>query len=345
MTTAMNGSANGTANVTVCDAFDPDQQAVLGSLRGITGVLCLVSTIIALLLFLCITPCKNFRRRIMLFLTLSTIGYLFFFIMQISAIWKDPIGKAGLKMLCQAIGFFIQYFGWQELLLVFSMTVYLYLYYVHNIDFFGPRRRGDEVSTLTTVGEIVLYVLLLVAPILPAGLGFIVDGYGGTRGWCWIRSLNSDCTPFLGGILLQVFLWYFWCFVCWVVTFGFLLKIVCTMRSNANQHSGKADRLERDYRKREAEGWLLMGYLLTFLAVNVIELIGAIISYAISDNLYVWWSIYAVLSPISAAAIPFAFVLAVCCCYREEIHPPHCCNNDVDVHFEELYTPPDTTSR
>ena len=311
-------TAINTTNVSHCDAFSVSQRNILSGTRGGTGVLCLIATVIMLVLFIYIQAWKNFRRRILLFLTASTVVYLFFFILQVTAIWKETIGEAIHAGLCKTIGFFILYFGWQQLLLVSSITVYLYFYHVRHSDIFGPRRQGEG-TPKAKLNEILLYAILLLVPLIPAGLVFINDGYGETTGWCWIRSRDSDCNSFLEGILRQVFLWYMWCLICGVVTLAFLIKIICAMRSNAIQHSGKADRIAEEYNQRKVELMLLLVYLGMFHVVNVFELVVCIISYAVTDNLFALWEIYAVLSPVSATAIPLGFSMVVCCCHRDEI--------------------------
>ena len=335
---------NGTANCT----FTKTELTWLSGTRGVAGTVCLTLTLLVLILFACIKPAKNFRLRILLFLTVSTFFYLLFITMQATMFWEDVISD--YTILCEVIAFFILYFGWQELLLVSSITVYLYFYFVRFNDIFGARRQGEAVPKMARVGEVVLFLILLLVPIIPAGLGFIQDGYGETRGWCWIKSLNSDCMPFLEGILRQVFLWYLWCVLCGIVTLGFLFKIVYTMRSNAKQHSGNADRLAKEFKKREREGMLLLIYLGVFHAVNIVELVGdAILSYTVSDSLFPLWVIFAMLSPVSVAAIPVAFLVVVWCFYHEEIHSPCCrCNCKDFSHRDEvqpilektrLYTP------
>lgn len=266
-----------------CDAFNESQRDILSGTRGGTGAVCLVTTVGALILFIYMQTWKNFRHRILLFLTGSTVIYLFFFVLQVTAIWKETIGEVIHARLCKAIGFFIQYFGWQQLLLVSSITLYLYFYHVRDNDIFGPRRQGEG-ALKAKLGEALLYATLLLVPLIPAGLVIINDGYGETRGWCWIRSRDSDCKPFVEGILRQIFLWYMWCFICGVVTLAFLIKIICAMRSNAIQHSGKADRIAEEYNRRKAELVLLLVYLGMFHVVNFIELVACIISYAVPDN-------------------------------------------------------------
>ena len=100
----------------------------LSGVRGVAGSVCLV-LILLILLFICIQPAytKNFRLRILLFLIVSTFFHLIFFTMQSSVIWKNQISS--YTILCEVIAFFILYFGWQELLLVSSITVYLYFYF------------------------------------------------------------------------------------------------------------------------------------------------------------------------------------------------------------------------
>ena len=330
---------NGTANCT----FTKTELTWLSGTRGVAGTVCLTLTLLVLILFACIKPAKNFRLRILLFLTVSTFFYLLFITMQATMFWEDVISD--YTILCEVIAFFILYFGWQELLLVSSITVYLYFYFVRFNDIFGARRQGEAVPKMARVGEVVLFLILLLVPIIPAGLGFIQDGYGETRGWCWIKSLNSDCMPFLEGILRQVFLWYLWCVLCGIVTLVFLFKIVYTMRSNAKQHSGKADRLAKEFRKKEGEAVLLLIYLGIFHVLNFVELVGSTISYTVSDSLFPLWVIYAVLSPVSAAAIPTAFLVVMWCCYRDTIHTA-CCRCNCNYRYEvqpllevDLHTP------
>ena len=313
-TTMMNDTVS--LNVTHCDAFNVSERNILSGTRGGTGVLCLIATVVALILFIYMQSWKNFRHRILLFLTVSTVIYLFFFTLQVSAIWRETIGEDIHAGLCKTIGFFIQYFGWQQLLFVSSITVYLYFYHVHHNDIFGPRNEGKEVPTRAKLGEAFLYAILLLVPLIPAGLVFINDGYGETRGWCWIRSRDSECKPFAEGILRQIFLWYMWCFICGVVTLAFLIKIIRVMRSNAIQHSGNADRIalsKEEHDQRKAEDMLLLVYLGIFHMVNFFELVACIISYAVPDNLFALWEIYAVLSPVSAAAIPNCFMMMLVC--------------------------------
>ena len=312
-----------TTNVSHCDAFSVSQRNILSGTRGGTGVLCLIATVIMLVLFIYIQAWKNFRRRILLFLTASTVVYLFFFILQVTAIWKETIGEAIHAGLCKTLGFFILYFGWQQLLLVSSITVYLYFYHVRHSDIFGPRRQGEG-TPKAKLNEILLYAILLLVPLIPAGLVFINDGYGETTGWCWIRSRDSDCNSFLEGILRQVFLWYMWCLICGVVTLAFLIKIIYVMCSNANQYGQNADRIvlsNEEYDQRKAEDMLLLVYLGIFHIVNFFELVACIISYAVPDNLFALWEIYAVLSPVSAALVPNCFMMMLVCCkyYRENI--------------------------
>ena len=121
-------------NTTACNPFTQTELTWLSGARGVAGSVCLLLTILVLLLFICIQPMytKNFRLRILLFLMVSTFFHLIFFTMQATKIWKDQISC--YTILCEVIAFFILYFGWQELLLVSSITVYLYFYFVRRRD-------------------------------------------------------------------------------------------------------------------------------------------------------------------------------------------------------------------
>ena len=158
------------ASVTHCDTLNVSQRNMLSGTISVTGIFCLIATVIILVLFIYIQAWKNFRRRILLFLTASTVVDLFFFILQALAIWKETVGESLHAELCKTIGFFILYFGWQQLLLVSSITVYLYFYYVRHNDIFGPGRQGEEGVPKAKLGEALLYVILLLVPLIPAGL-------------------------------------------------------------------------------------------------------------------------------------------------------------------------------
>ena len=139
----MAGVIDDNASVTHCDTFNVSQRNMLSGTISVTGIFCLIATVIILVLFIYIQAWKNFRRRILLFLTASTVVDLFFFILQALAIWKETVGESLHAELCKTIGFFIVYFGWQQLLLVSFITVYLYFYYVRHNDIFGPGRQRE----------------------------------------------------------------------------------------------------------------------------------------------------------------------------------------------------------
>jgi len=153
-------------------------------------------------------------------MTISTVLYLIVFVVQVSVSQRQTIGED----LCKAIGFFIQYFGWQELVLV-SLIAFHFTYIYCNKTHAGS---GREPSTRT---ERILYLILVLAPLIPAGLGFINDGYGESVGWCWIQLYSSDCDK-TGGILRQLFLWYVWCVVLGIVC---LCLTIFTLRSVCKQ--------------------------------------------------------------------------------------------------------------
>ena len=143
-----------------------------------------------------------------------------------------------------------------------------------------------------------------------------------------------------------------WCLICGVVTLAFLIKIICAMHSNANQCGRNADSRivlsKEEYDQRKAEDMLLLVYLGIFHIVNFFELVACIISYAVPDNLFALWEIYAVLSPVSAALVPNCFMMMLVCCkfYREDIHSAkelwrNCCKRrDPDA---EILTPSSST--
>lgn len=64
---------------------------------------------------------------------------------------------------------------------------------------------------------------------------------------------------------------------------------------------------------------LLLSYPIIFVVVNAFELLSMIITYAASDNqpVIALQFIYAVIAPISAAAIPFTFAILYCCYHWE----------------------------
>lgn len=286
------------ANGTACDQFDPHEQKMLAGTRCAFGVICLIVTAIVLCVFICDEkPFKNFRRRIVLFLTVSTVFYLIVFVMQVSVALKQTLDEDH-KCLCKAIGFFIQYFAWQELVLVIFITVYF-------CKEFKARYASFGVDLSTTRIERILYLTLVVVfPIIPAGLALIDDGYGETRGWCWIKLYNSDCNKTFG-IIRQLLLWYVWCLLLGSVCLVVNIITMCAVHK----------RTEGKLRK---EVLLLLSYPILFVVVNFFELVCWIVTYAEADNqsTLAIWMIYAIFSPISAAAIPVIFAIVYCCFQR-----------------------------
>ena len=272
--------------------------------RGGTAGICLLLCTLSLVLMLLNRAFQTFLRRLFLYLTIATMVRLAVLVLHI----EHYFHFSGEDEFCEAIGFVEGYTGDIELLFAFTITLSLFYKVCEtckpHIKVFcgteGPRSRRITL-------EILLVLVLFLLPFTTNWIPFILTPYGETGSWCWIKDINSDCSGNTQGFWEQMYLWYIpfiLVTLCSVVIIIIIIGIFLWMCKSVEM---TRQRIEKNIIR---ETLLLLGFLATFFTLFGIEVGTAL--YIHFNNLYPFNNlqyIFAVITPVSSAIIPTAFLL------------------------------------
>ena len=263
---------------------------------AILNSLVAVACIVVIILFVILKVYREFFYRLVIYLIVITLCYMFNDALQLSAFESV---NGGLNVTndawCSTMGFFNQLFGWLALLVVCSLTLHLLL--------LSTFARSLQSKTREIVGIILVVCISLffsIIPLIPSD-GIAVYGQFGIN--CWIRQMDKSCGTFIAGIVERVLLWYFpliCAFVFIVVTLGRTMRVLYRHKK-ATQVTKLDDTI--------SEVRILFIYLLIFAVIYLI----AFIPRLVADFAYQQQSnslmLDAVVQPCLMLFVPIAIVL------------------------------------
>lgn len=156
-------------------------------------------------------------KRLTIWLTAVTVLYELILALNLRY-YFDPSDVA----FCVADGFLIQYVGSVQFLftLGISLTVFFKVWEVAApckpaiIDTFRKKRTSSSCDVTINVLEVVFLIVVLIFPPLFDWIPFTTNSYGPTGPWCWIRTIEKNCTMHTAGLAEQI--------VFWNIPFGFV---------------------------------------------------------------------------------------------------------------------------
>ena len=166
---------------------------VIGSLGVAAAVVC----VLTVMLLLAFKLHNHFAHRLALYQVLAAFCFGVILALQLTTLrnlekdWKD--GQ------CMALGFFLLYFTWLQLLFTSWVVIHLFCLSV----FYKSTQRFE-----------VLFIMFIVAfPLLFIWVPFMGEherAYGTAGAWCWIKNWKNDCIEdkFYQGIGEQFGLWF-----------------------------------------------------------------------------------------------------------------------------------------
>ena len=278
--------------------------------RGITGLLCFVLCVVTLVIELFLAcRMKKFRtilHRLFIYLTISTVAYLFVLSLHIGHYTQYPPQHS----FCMAVGFLDQYTGSVQLCFTLGITAFLF-YKVFTVcqDRIRPLPcEGNRCYSLWL--EISFVILAFLTPLAFDWIPFVVVHYGETGPWCWIESLTSECQPDNRAFWEQMMLWY--------VPFGLVafcssLLILAMITVFVWMHYNEMIRVRIDGIIKET--CLLLAFLAIFCILWLIEVVTRLILHH-DLSAYGLWMIYAISTPLSGVIIPIGFTSYLYCKFR-----------------------------
>ena len=303
-----------------CSGFTDEQITEVANLRcGLASSSCIVLSVlfVSLVTFALLNKsnklrrpqvCDNVEKRLVICLTAVSTLYEFFLALGILYYFNSS-GEA----FCKADGFLNQYFGSVQLLFALGIS---------SIIFFKVILKKNTEKKLTCCcgkgmkKEVLFLFVVFIIPALLDLIPFITDSYGSTGPWCWIHSINKNCTTDTAGLAEQIALWN--------VPFGLMALLtlllvigapclVCYACCKFGIRRGIVDSLPS------------LVISLIFLLLTCIMYTAEVAIRSLSSfyhNNLVTWKIYAVSAPLGQLAIPWALLAAVflplsCKCKRE----------------------------
>ena len=275
--------------------------------RGITGLLCFVLCVVTLVIEL-VLACrmKKFRtilHRLFIYLTISTVAYLFVLSLHIGHYTQYPPQHS----FCIAVGFLDQYTG--SVQLCFTLGITAFLFYKTYTGCRGEIRLLKCMENhYCNLGLELLFVFLsFLTPLVFDWIPFVLVPYGETGPWCWIESLASKCKLKNQAFWEQMMLWYV---PFGLVAFCSFLLILAMIMVFIWMHYHKM--IQVRIGEIIKEQCLLLGFLVVFCILWLTEVVTRLILYH-NESTYGLWVIYALSTPLSGVIIPIGFTSYLPC--------------------------------
>ena len=178
-----------------------DEQLITDALLGITAtVCCTICLMVLVALSVCArcysrsTVCGTVLKRLAFGFTVLTM--LFQFLVALHFVrYFDP----DVKILCQLLGFLIQYASTVNLLLALGICLVLFFEALtvttyRKLECYKKVKRSTFTCCDRKINqlEVIIYILVFALPLLFDWIPLITNSYGPSQNFCWFRSINSS---------------------------------------------------------------------------------------------------------------------------------------------------------
>ena len=202
-----------------CYNLTDEQTEVIARVGGVSAAVCcaILSTVLVVFVILAILPKTRKKllgtvvKRLSFGLIAVMVLYQLIFAMQLVYYYHHDEGY------CKVNGFFIQYFEAVGLLLVLGISVAL-LFRIGEKLFPSWRichyckKAKEKMFTRhdmkVSKPEVAIVASVIVLPLLFDWIPFTTNSYGQYATWCWIHSLEQNCTTNPAGRWEQIWLWH-----------------------------------------------------------------------------------------------------------------------------------------
>ena len=301
--------------------------------RGLTAVICFIAclfTLVGMVAFMIKEKTCTKASRLFLYAIIVSLIYLFVLVFHLEHYSHYTAEGVG----CKAVGYLDQATGFLHLL--FMAWIAFYLLY-KAFEFRGPDDHplllphcniprlpeGCKCITTPCCSELRAWIVCTFLSGFIAAIPFMGDAtpYGETGPWCWIKSLNNDCSVSKGGLAEQLLIWYIPFGGVALISFGSVIMITVAIWKNNKQPYAKLNNEKRKDAKVDPIEFIpLIALLVVYMILWLIELFGRIT--ATYKNFYWLWMLYAISTSFSGFVIPFAFLASFICTVRRKNRNP-----------------------
>ena len=200
-----------------CSNLTIEQTDVIALVRGVSGAVCcaILSTVLVVLVILAILPKTRNRlfgtvvKRLSFgLIAVSVVNQLIYAMQLVYYYHRD-------EEYCKVNGFFTQYFVTVELLLVLGISLALFLKIGEKVFpswklFHYCKKAKEKMFTRHDMKiskpEVAIIASVIFFPLLFDWIPFTTNTYGQFAAWCWIHSLEENCTTNSAGQWEQIWL-------------------------------------------------------------------------------------------------------------------------------------------
>ena len=239
------------------DTLDFKVQAALRSVIGLFSTVCCALVIFIIVLFKKYT---FYTQRLILYLAIAAMIHAFSFCLT-RVNYSTP--RSIEDSYCNFGALLNHYTAANEVLSVCFMTLNLVVKAVCNR------------STVKAEPFIVVAIFLL--PATWSWVPIVLRGYGTSKGWCTIRTLNSDCTSYQYEAWLQFGLRYIPLYTLMIITVISIVLVSVRVNMGSKKWVGKWDIVDSSIRQNlKREILSIIWYPIIFILFNVFSLINQI---------------------------------------------------------------------
>jgi len=301
-----------------CSGVTDEQFENVAQARRSTAIACCVILLFVIILFVILAICKRKKhveplklcesvvKRLTIWLTATTLPYELFL-----AIHSEPHSFS--HDACKALGFLFQYFGSVQLLLTLGISMVLF-FKVWDATPWKPERvdscHKKAKETFGCCGcknnklEVVYLVLVFGLPFLIDWIPFTTDSYGATGPWCWIRSIEKNCTIHTAGLVEQIVLWDLPFGLVVLITLVLFIASLCLLG-----YAIKDSKAQNVIEKVITDSIFSLVFLTVMSVLCVLEVTTR--TYSFSNQQLGVWVVYAISTPLGHFFIPIALLMAI----------------------------------
>ena len=299
-----------------CSNLTVEQTEVIALVGGVSTAVCcaILSTVLVVFVILATLPktrnrvCGTLLKRLYLFLIAVTVLSQLNFAIQLVYYYHHD------EEYCKVKGFFGQYFVSVEFLLVLGLSVALFFktgvklfpswrlfHYCKKVKEKMFTRHDMKTSKL----EVAILASVIVFPLLFDWIPFTTNSYGQYAAWCWIHSLEQNCSTNSAGWWEQIWLWD--------VPFGIASFVILVL------FVGSLCQLGYGIKNAKVHGLIQVGAVDYILALTFLVFAGflyAIALIAITFTLseghhFILWILTAVTYPLIGTFAPLGLLVAI----------------------------------
>ena len=296
-----------------CSNLTDEQTEVIALVGGVSGAVCcaILSTVLVVFVIIAILPktrnrvCGTVVKRLSFGLIAVSVLYKLNFALQLVHYYHQN------EEYCKVNGFFNQYFQMVEFLLILGISVALFFKIGEKLFpswrlFHCCKKAKEKMFTRHDMKiskpEVAIVASVIVLPLLFDWIPFTTNSYGQHATWCWIHSLEQNCSTNLAGLWEQIWLWHV---PFWIASLVILVLFV-----------GSLCQLGYGIKNAKVHGFIQVGtvdYLLflTFLVFVSFLYAIAVTSILSNGNHFILWTLNAVSSSLIGTFATLGLLVAI----------------------------------